>query len=976
MSGGLRVDSVRAQNFGGLTNVELELPSAPMVVIHGANETGKSTLSELITWLLVGPATDGSVIRQYGEPDEALVGSLAGSLRGEKFSVAASFKVTPGGGSIATASTREYTFGSLLTAEQWRQHIGGVDRQTFAGIYRLWGQQLHDGVDADAELRRAGLGALAGAADPRELAKKFEIEARQGAKIGPSSSSFRSVMTELDEVMAAMREAERNVDDYRRLKSEFTQLEAQRREISQRRSRLQERQSLLERAGQLDAVRRDEVKARDTLQECEATPKQWARILDDPAAVSSAIKGCRDARAALQGSETKFTEKVADAGVAGAPGVDEVVKRITITAHDTATIATAVAEVSHAAGAVVTADKTRREVADLRLAAAVDLDSALDSISADEESLRAAKVDVDAQLQLRKLSDDFRAALTRVEQTQVDLDAARAASVEAESSLQFAIDGWNRFGVGVGPAEWLGGGAAVGTGRADTPAIWWMLVGVVIAFGVVSVVLGQWVLVVLALVALVISLRTKPGPVVVSRSDDLVAAATRVTEAEQRLDAAKTVLTGGGEQIAAVQRRVVEITSEVPRVSRRFGLSISDDPLELRGSLESWVEARKVLDRLDSLTVDVDKADAKLVEAQAIESVKLDALDRLLARLGLPVDLSPEAVESAAAAHVDLVAAARNAAQCRVALERANDHLFEIMAPVANEIASWSLDRLESRVVRAVDSLNTYGKAEAGLAGASKIVETIVGDDLEFRKLLEEGLAPEEREVEIERIAAEITIAGTEVEKVSERLGLLADGLSEVSRAERLADLRLRQGSLIEARDDLAIEAASRRLAGLMLRAVADDYEQKNQPDLIKRTGELASQVADRWKAVVLKPTGSQEEMLHVRMASGTANGVLDVAVRSLSTGARALLYLALRLSMAEQDGLKRGLDLPLICDDPLIHLDDERADSAVRLLGEAANRRQVLLFTCHQRTVDVATNAGAELVRLGSVRPSRARRR
>ena len=70
---------------------------------------------------------------------------------------------------------------------------------------------------------------------------------------------------------------------------------------------------------------------------------------------------------------------------------------------------------------------------------------------------------------------------------------------------------------------------------------------------------------------------------------------------------------------------------------------------------------------------------------------------------------------------------------------------------------------------------------------------------------------------------------------------------------------------------------------------------------------------------------------------------------------------------VADHDAVRKNLRLPLLCDDPLVHLDDQRASQVIPLLAGAADRgHQVLLFTCQQRTVDVARSAGATIVDLG----------
>ena len=77
------------------------------------------------------------------------------------------------------------------------------------------------------------------------------------------------------------------------------------------------------------------------------------------------------------------------------------------------------------------------------------------------------------------------------------------------------------------------------------------------------------------------------------------------------------------------------------------------------------------------------------------------------------------------------------------------------------------------------------------------------------------------------------------------------------------------------------------------------------------------------------------------------------------------MLYLALRLAVADEQSVRTEVWLPLICDDPLVHLDDERAPQAMALLAKAAKNRQVILLTCNKRSLDLAEQAGAQTLRL-----------
>jgi len=90
--------------------------------------------------------------------------------------------------------------------------------------------------------------------------------------------------------------------------------------------------------------------------------------------------------------------------------------------------------------------------------------------------------------------------------------------------------------------------------------------------------------------------------------------------------------------------------------------------------------------------------------------------------------------------------------------------------------------------------------------------------------------------------------------------------------------------------------------------------------------------------------------------------------LENLSTASRAQLYLSFRLAMADQDAENKrgGLKIPLICDDSLVHFDDERAEATLPILKEIADKeRQVILFTCHERTRKSAKAIGVKVIEL-----------
>ncbi len=67
-----------------------------------------------------------------------------------------------------------------------------------------------------------------------------------------------------------------------------------------------------------------------------------------------------------------------------------------------------------------------------------------------------------------------------------------------------------------------------------------------------------------------------------------------------------------------------------------------------------------------------------------------------------------------------------------------------------------------------------------------------------------------------------------------------------------------------------------------------------------------------------------------------------------LSAGTLDIMYLAVRLAVCEL-ALPDGEPCPLILDDALVNLDEERLEQAMKLLGEISKERQVILFTCRK---------------------------
>ena len=157
------------------------------------------------------------------------------------------------------------------------------------------------------------------------------------------------------------------------------------------------------------------------------------------------------------------------------------------------------------------------------------------------------------------------------------------------------------------------------------------------------------------------------------------------------------------------------------------------------------------------------------------------------------------------------------------------------------------------------------------------------------------------------------------------------------------------------------LAGASAATARQVLKGAVEEHRSANEHPVQKSANEMLAKVQTKWLGLRTSLGGNPEEV-SVIGASGEHLGS-----EKLSIGMAALLHLTLRLAVADHDAQKRGLRLPILCDDPLAHIDDIRSPFILPQLKELAERgHQVILFTCKSSTFEAAQAIGAHPVELG----------
>ena len=121
------------------------------------------------------------------------------------------------------------------------------------------------------------------------------------------------------------------------------------------------------------------------------------------------------------------------------------------------------------------------------------------------------------------------------------------------------------------------------------------------------------------------------------------------------------------------------------------------------------------------------------------------------------------------------------------------------------------------------------------------------------------------------------------------------------------------------------------------------ELQRRFAPQIVKRAKELMAQLTcGRYDKLGLR------EDLSITAGAGEEDVVRDILWRS--DGTVDQLYLALRLAVAEA----LAPDAPLVLDDAFVRFDDTRLKIAMDILRDAAESKQVILFTCQGRENEV----------------------
>jgi uncharacterized protein YhaN len=173
-------------------------------------------------------------------------------------------------------------------------------------------------------------------------------------------------------------------------------------------------------------------------------------------------------------------------------------------------------------------------------------------------------------------------------------------------------------------------------------------------------------------------------------------------------------------------------------------------------------------------------------------------------------------------------------------------------------------------------------------------------------------------------------------------------------------------GTLLAARSDAEAELAKAcssvrpyliyKLAETLVAAQLEEFRRANQGPILARASQVFCELTHGSFTDLISDLDEKDNPVLVAIRSTGER----VGVEGLSSATRVGLYLALRIACLHHHADAREC-VPFFADDILLDFDDDRARCAFSVLGELAQRTQVILFTHHAHLTAIAADVLGE---------------
>lgn len=209
---------------------------------------------------------------------------------------------------------------------------------------------------------------------------------------------------------------------------------------------------------------------------------------------------------------------------------------------------------------------------------------------------------------------------------------------------------------------------------------------------------------------------------------------------------------------------------------------------------------------------------------------------------------------------------------------------------------------------------------------------------------------------QIQALSQEIDGLDPEIQQLMETIGREKNEMARMDGSGRAAEFAEASEQVLAKIRRLTERFIRIKLSSKILMDVIESYREEHQGPVLKAASRYFKDITLDSFSGLRTDLDDQGKTILI----GVRRDGAWVRVEGMSNGTRDQLYLALRLATLESR-LASGNPMPFIVDDILINFDDGRAAATLKALADLAERNQVILFTHHQRVVEIAGEIGAD---------------
>ena len=904
------INAVRDLSFGRHGSRSFEGFDGQFVVVYGPNESGKSTLAEFLLWSIGGPfrtfANNSDAFRRSA--DGLVRGRLLGTFDGADVDINAEFKLksrdVPNDLRRGTIGPNEVDVAALAA------RFGSLLPTEYELIYRLYGASLGDVGSADlfsGLFSQFALGSAAASTNPRAILDDLSGKSKK------AGDRAKKLITERRQVESQIREASRAPEEIEALRAEIAALNAQIEQTAEEASSAAGRAAMFE-------------KVRDGLQHLEALraaqaelnghpviSAEWESLVDNEHGISDLVTRVTELQKSLDAAERDAS---ASAGACGMP--QHMLENRTLTPLERTELSRAVGEVVKARKAVTS---TNDEVSDAN--AALN-----DAIERQSELTRALGL-TDAQIaHLDNIADAIPNLGARADRWVEAINNAIALDAQVEGEK----------------AKTLSHPLPPIVENRSTSVQPWLVVALLAVVGVVGAVQR--------VAGLVAAIAAVGAYLFLSRRQTTQTETTLPDHGSDQIVANLVARAKEAHESARLHREELE---------RALGVlsAVIDQPdtAKVRLAQLSALAQARVRTAECRKTVENASDRASLAGPVAVQVEKF-ALS-LAAPRGISVEMFAEGFDEWLAKYETAVSDVAKAERLRRDLDDTRDQLSAIVEPVGDDIGGLAPSDVASRVASMASALKARRAAESKVREAELKVTAANMDSQEVDEILAAHRTTAELQVVIDACNSDTQRAKELRDELIARRVTATTALDAKLGTEILPGLHLELGRIQEEIEEAEHENEALKFAVSVLGDVIEKHEREHQDPVVLAASNLVAQVVPDWGVILMSRSDKGALVIERTGADGRFKDSV------ISDGGRALLYMAIRLAFAQKDAERRGVSLPIICDDPFVHFDDARTESGVRLLASISSQNQVIFFTCETEVRDLAVSLGASAVSL-----------